>query len=87
LEEFELANSLFGNNGKPRICIFQKDINLPKNLSKADANSRFDFLDRLKEMEHFPVLFENTDQLVNRLENAIDKLLQNEDFVKQLKTE
>ena len=71
----------------PRICIFQKDIDLPKNLGKADADSRYDFLERLKKLEHFPILFENTDKLINELEDAIDKLLQDEAFVKQLKVE
>lgn len=87
LEEFELANSLFESKTMPRICIFQKDINLPKNQVKTDADSRFDFLERLKEIEHFPVLFENTDKLINELEDAIDKLLQDENFVKELKVE
>lgn len=85
LEEFELASSLFSEKKLPRICIFQKDIDLPKNQGKADADSRYDFLERLKKLEHFPILFENTDRLVNELEDVIDKLLQDEDFVKQLK--
>ncbi len=71
----------------PRICIFQKDIDLPKNLGKTDADSRYNFLERLKEIEHFPILFQNTDKLVNELEGAINKLLQDEAFVKQLKIE
>jgi len=87
LEEFELANSLFGNKGMPRIIIFQKHTDLPKNQGKTDAVSRYDFLERLKGIEHFPILFENTDKLVNELEDAIDKLLQDKAFVKQLRVE
>ena len=87
LEEFELANSLFENKEMPRICVFQKDIDLPKNLGKADADSRYDFLERLKKIEHFAILFQNTDKLINELEDAIDKLLQDEAFIKELKVE
>ncbi|MFT3912431.1 MAG: COR domain-containing protein [Ferruginibacter sp.] len=87
LEEFELANSLFKKKGTPRILIFQKDKDLPKNQSKADADSRYEFLERLKKIEHFPVLFENTDKLINELEDTIDKLLLDEDFVRSLKFE
>jgi internalin A len=87
LEEFELANSLFHNKETPRICVFQKDIDLPKNQVKADADSRYEFLEQLKKSEHFPTLFENTDQLINELGGAIDKLLQDDAFVKQLKVE
>jgi internalin A len=87
LEEFELANSLFEKKRMPRICIFQKDIDLPKNQGKTDADSRYDFLERLKKIENFPILFQNADKLVNELEDAIDKLLQDEVFVKELKVE
>ncbi len=86
LEEFELATSLFENKKVPRICIFQKDIDLPKKQGKADANGRFNFLERLGQLEHFPILFENTDKLINELEDAIDKLLRDEAFVKTLKS-
>lgn len=86
-EEFELAYSLFEDKATPRICVFQKDIDLPKKLNKEDAISRYDFLERLKIIEHFPILFENSDRLINELEDIIDKLLQDKDFVKQLKPE
>lgn len=87
LEEFELAKSLFDTEAMPRICIFQKDKDLPKNLSKADADSRYDFLEQLKQIEHFPVLFDNSDKLINELEDMIDKLLQDEGFVERLQVE
>jgi hypothetical protein len=86
-EEFQKAKSLFDKSGILIILIFQKNINLPKNLSKADPDSRYEFLERLNKLEHFPVLFENTDNLINELEDAIDKLLQDEDFVKHLKVD
>jgi internalin A len=86
-EEFEKAKSLFDKEAMPRICIFQKDKDLPKKMIKADSDSRYEFLERLNKIEHFPVLFENTDKLVNELEDTIDKLLQDQDFVKQLKVE
>ena len=86
-EEFELAHKLFKSKAIPRLCIFKKDIGLPNNLSKADADSRFDFLERLKKLEHYPVLFDNTDKLINELERAIDKLLLDEVFVEGLGVE
>jgi small GTP-binding protein len=86
-EEFELANSLLDEKGTPRMRIFQKDNNLPKNLSKADADSRYEFLEKLKKLEHFPILFENTDKLINELEGTIDKLLKDETFINQLMVE
>ena len=87
LEEFECAKSLFEDKSTPKICVFQKDIDLPKNLSKPDSDSRYDFLERLKTIEHFPTLFNNTDRLINELEGAIDKLLEDEAFVKALTIE
>jgi Leucine-rich repeat (LRR) protein len=87
LEEFKLADSLLEKKGMPIISIFRKDVDLPKDQEKTDADSRYDFLELLKEIEHFPVLFQNTDELVNELESIIDKLLQDEAFVKQLKVE
>ena len=87
LEEFELAKSLYEQNEMPRICIFQKDVDLPKNLKKADADSRYAFLDLLAGLKHFPTLFQNEDQLVRQLEDAIDKLLVDEAFVQRLKEE
>ena len=87
LEEFNLAHTLFGDKGMPRIQVYQKNIDLPKDLSKADYDSRHEFLELLKEMEHFPDLFDNPHKLVRDLEIAIDKLLEDEDFVKTLKVE
>ncbi|MEL6655514.1 MAG: COR domain-containing protein [Bacteroidota bacterium] len=84
LEEFKLAKSLYEKEETPRICIFQKDKDLPRNLKKADADSRYAFLDLLEKLEHFPTLFQNEDQLVNQLEDVIDKLLLDEAFVKRL---
>jgi len=86
-EEFEKAKSLFDKAAMPRICIFQKEKDLPSDLSRVDADSRFEFLERLDKLEHFPTKFKNTDKLINELEDAIDKLLHDEDFIKQLKVE
>jgi internalin A len=83
-EEFEKAKTLFDKGKMPRILVFQKAKDLANNLSKADSDSRYHFLERLKKIEHFPVLFENTDKLINELDDAIDKLLQDEGFVNEL---
>ena len=87
LEEFELAQSLFGDKGLPRICVFQKDVDIPRNQKRADSESRFAFIEQMSNIGHFPVLFQNADQLINQLEDAIDKLLADESFVEQLKPE
>lgn len=87
LEEFELAKKLFEHKTSPRLCVFQKDIDLPKRINKADSDSRYAFLEKLNKIEHFPILFENADKLVSELEDVIDKLLDDESFVKQLKVE
>ena len=84
LEEFELAKSLFDKEQMPRICIFQKDIDLPKDQSRRDSTSRFNFIDKITELEHFPMLYKNKDQLVNELEDIIDKVLLDTPFVDTL---
>ena len=84
LEEFELANSLFDKEKMPRLCVFQKDVDLPKNQSKRDSISRFDFIDKMTELEHFPILYKNEDQFVNQLKDIIDKLLLDTSFVDML---
>lgn len=66
-EEFQLAQKRLATTGAPRMLIFQKDVDLPKNQSREDANSRLDFLDELRQADHFPILFENTDALLRQL--------------------
>jgi hypothetical protein len=83
-EEFEKAASLFNQHQMPKVCVFQKDIDLPKSLNKRDFMSRSDFLDKMKELEHFPILFENKDQLVNDVKSIIDKVLLDTSFVDTL---
>jgi internalin A len=87
LEEFKLASSLLEKKGAPRLRVFQKDEDLPKNQSRADSNSRHDFLERLQKIGHFPVLFQNADMLVNELVDAVDKLLLDKAFVERLSFE
>ncbi|HFA48450.1 MAG TPA: hypothetical protein ENJ95_05455, partial [Bacteroidetes bacterium] len=74
-EEYERAKKRFDENGVPRIKIYQKNIDLPADLSRRDFNSRKDFMDELNEEEHFPEKYKNTDGLVRSLEKDIDKLL------------
>lgn len=86
-EEFERAVSLAQQKGGLVLRVFQKDAHLPKTQSQRDATSRFEFIDRLKALEVFPDLFQNEDQLVNQLEDVIDKLLDNEQFTATLPEE
>jgi len=83
-EEFLIAKKCFKQKQHPRILIFQKDSDLPLNHSREDATSRFDFLDELKSEEHFPVQFENIDALLRALDDSLDKLIEDEDFLKKV---
>ena len=86
-EEFREAKSRFEEVGNPRIAVFKKDVPLPSDQSRQDAESRFDFLELLGEDEHFTVNFKNADALVNDLEDAIDKLMRDKAFVTSLEIE
>ncbi len=81
LEEFDNARYLFDLRGLPRICIFQKDVDLPKNLTKSDSDSRFAFLETLRNLEHFPFTFDSVDSLTSQVSDTIDKLLDDSDFL------
>ena len=83
-EEFENAKSRFDQEGLPRFLIFQKDIDLPRGLTEADAESLFAFRKLLRNENHFPEPYENEDELVNKLLDSIDKLMLEEAFVEQL---
>ncbi len=85
LEEFNTARNTFEKNELPRIRVFQKDVDLPKDLPKKDSDSRYAFLDLLNDIGTFPDKFHNTDNLLNQLDDLIDKLLDEDDFTKRLK--
>jgi hypothetical protein len=84
LEEFKLAKNIFEKEKRPRIQIFQKNIDLPKNQSREDSHSRFNFLELLKIMELHPSEFDNADKLTKELCDNIDKLLDDDNFTKRL---
>ncbi|MEM7086898.1 MAG: COR domain-containing protein [Bacteroidota bacterium] len=86
-EEFNQAKNRFNEEKHPFIQIFEKDADIPKNQSKEEALSRFDFLEQLREEDHFPKTFKNPDQLIQKLEDTIDNLLADEDFVQRLDEE
>lgn len=86
-EEFREAKSRFVDMGNPRIVVFKKDVPLPTNQSREDAESRFDFIELLGENEHFTVDFKNADVLINDLEDVIDKLMRDKEFVTSLEIE
>jgi hypothetical protein len=75
-EEFGIAKRRFDRDKSPRILIYQKDIALPKNQSRQDTDSRHDFLDALREAEHFPTPFENVEGLLKHLKEALENVLE-----------
>jgi len=87
LEEFDKAKARFDESALPRMVVFEKDTPLPNKQSRADSESRHDFLERLKKAEHFTRPFGNTDALIRELDGAIDKLLKDQAFVNCLKAE
>ena len=76
-EEFEKAkNAHVEEGGLPKLFIFQKDVDLPRQQSRQDADSRFEFLEILNEPgnEHFPFLYKNPDGLINELGTRFRRL-------------
>ncbi|MCS6930232.1 MAG: DUF4062 domain-containing protein [Saprospiraceae bacterium] len=71
LEEYEIAKKRYAENQKPAIWIFQKDIDLPKDQTREDAESRFDFLEKLEQAEQFPTCFKNEDGLWLELQKKL----------------
>ncbi|MDP1817536.1 MAG: hypothetical protein Q8K92_23960, partial [Leadbetterella sp.] len=83
-EEFERAKARFDASNTPRMVLFQKNTDLPNNLSPADFTSRQAFLDHLRDIEHYPTEFGNTDALIRIIGGCIDNLIADDDFMCQL---
>jgi len=86
-EEFNQAKNRFNRGQHPSIQVFEKDADIPKNQNKEEAISRFDFLEQLKKETHFPKTFKNSAELIQKLEDTIDNLLADDNFVQQLTIE
>ena len=75
-EEFETAFRRFQKTGKPFVYTYFKNANIKSGtLNRQDANSLFDFQEKLKELGHFQTEYENIDGLQLHFKNQLEKVL------------
>jgi tetratricopeptide (TPR) repeat protein len=76
LEEFESAFGHFKEHGKPFIYTYFKDAPIkPDSFNRKDANSLFDFKERLADLGHFTSKYPYIDSLKHQFNSQLDKLL------------
>ncbi|MEL7250813.1 MAG: COR domain-containing protein [Bacteroidota bacterium] len=80
LEEYNTAKQLLETKQLPRILILQKDKKQPRNPSEEDFMSRSDFLGRLTEEQRFPEKFKNSDALIRKLTDWIERTMDDPQF-------
>lgn len=74
-EEFDKALERFKNANKPLIYTYFKNTDIKfSNLKREEANSVWDFQDKLKNLGHFQTMYENTDALKNHFREQLDDL-------------
>jgi len=76
LEEFETAFRQFKETGKPRVyCYFKEEkINI-KQIKKEDIQSKFEFEEMLKSLNHYYSTYENMGELKYQFKMQLDKVL------------
>ena len=76
LEEFETAFGQFKKTNRPLVYTYFKNalINSGK-LDRQDANSLFDFQDKLKELGHFQTKYKNIDDLKYQFSTQLRKVI------------
>lgn len=76
LEEFEKAFKQFKDTGRPLVYTYFKDADInTRTLNRRDANSLFDFQDKLKELGHFQTLYKNIEGLQLSFKRQLEKVL------------
>jgi len=76
LEEFETAFGQFKETGKPFVYTYFKNASIKSSeLIEESASSLFKFKKKLKELEHFPTLYENIEGLQLHFKNQLGKVL------------
>lgn len=76
LEEFETAFGQFKKTGKPLVYTYFKDASIAtSSLNRRDANSLFDFQDKLKELGHYHTVYQNIEGLQLHFKKQIEKIL------------
>ena len=75
-EEFETAFKTFKANNKPKIFTFFKDqgINMSQ-IKEDDMLSLLNFKKKLKELEHFPTFYADSNDLERQFNDQLTKLL------------
>lgn len=74
-EEFEVAHLQFKETGRPLIYTYSKKSNIDiDELTTEDFNSRNDFIEGLKKLEHFPTSFKDDVELCSSFEKQFSKL-------------
>ncbi|MEL7423326.1 MAG: hypothetical protein AAFN81_10070 [Bacteroidota bacterium] len=76
LEEFETAFGQFQKTGKPLVYTYFKDASIStSSLNRKDANSLFDFKDKLDELGHFYTVYKNIEGLQLHFKKQLEKVL------------
>jgi len=76
LEEFETAFSEFKKTGTPKVYTYFKDAEIStSSLNRKDANSVFDFKDKLRALGHFYAVFKSIEDLQLQFKRQLEKVL------------
>lgn len=86
-EEFDKALQQFKQTNKPLIYTYFKNAHIKFNdLNRKDANSIWDFLDKLKNLGHFQTVYENEAELTLHFSSQLDKLFSEDSLIKGKKS-
>ena len=76
LEEFVTAFAKFKKTGKPLVYTYFKEAVVNSgSLNREDANSLFDFQDKLKELGHFYTAYKSVEDLQLQFKGQLDKVM------------
>lgn len=76
MEEFETAFGQFQRTGKPLVYTYFKDASIStSSFNRRDANSLFDFKDKLDELGHFYTVYKNVEGLQLHFKKQLEKVL------------
>jgi internalin A len=75
-EEFDIAFGHFKKNKKPLIYTYFKNALVSiTQIKKTEINTKFEFEEKLKSLEHYPTIYTNIDNLQNNFRRQLDKIL------------
>lgn len=73
-EEFNIALESFKNKARPLILVFRKNAPINSLNISENTQSLINFTQKLSEIEHFPIIYENLDGLVRIFFEQFDKI-------------